>query len=131
MPRRRGHNLGALVAALVAWEVVRRIREAANIEIDPFYAVFDIAVFFGVTWVGSRFPDLAEPAEHPQHRGFIHSLGFFVLLVISSFIFLILLSYPLSPLLFAPATNLRSFIPHLMLPFLAGHASHLLLDAFL
>ena len=44
---------------------------------DPHHLV----VMFGASYFGSRLPDLLEPATNPNHRAFLHSVVFLLLLV--------------------------------------------------
>lgn len=128
-------------AGLLALMAVRQIRGDLNVETDLLYGFLELGTYIGVALIGSHFPDFAEPADNPQHRGVIHSVYFFVFLLILLFVCSISLNLPPPPLLFArlSLTDLVSLAPHIILiriaahfivAFLAGYASHLLLDKF-
>jgi len=80
---------------------------------------FFIAV---VSLVGGRLPDYLEPPNNPQHRGICHWLLGFVALI---YVILFLFAFPYLPWL--PLTY-DTFLGLLLMSFLAGYASHFVLD---
>jgi hypothetical protein len=89
------------------------------------YPWFIVAGFvFLSAFIGERIPDGLEPAKNnPRHRGIVHWAGFLAI----GYIVLFLFAFPYLPWL--PFTY-ETFLGLLIVSFLAGYASHIVLDYF-
>ena len=82
MPNKKEHSeAGALVGMVFAC-CANVLEQAERARMNPYYRfnVFELAVVGVLGNVVGRFagqlPDLLEPAYHPGHRDFFHSVGF-------------------------------------------------------
>jgi len=73
MPRAKQHFLLAGAVGLAA----NAIKQLAQQQLDPTreFDWGEMAVWGGVGGVIGLVPDLIEPAVHPNHRGFFHSVA--------------------------------------------------------
>jgi len=87
------------------------------------YSWLMVVVFVGMaSFVGERTPDYLEPPDNPRHRGILHWLiGFLAVIYIMFFVF----AFPYLPWL--PFTY-DTLLGLLIVSFLAGYASHFILD---
>ena len=86
----------------------------------PWFLV--VFLVFVVSFFGERMPDWIEPSENdPRHRFVIHWLGALALVYIGIFLF----AFPFLPWL---ALTYDSLIGLLIVSYLAGYASHFVLD---
>ncbi len=77
MPGSEAHALAGFAAGVVAIPACRR-----ELTSDP--SPFEIVIEVFSACLGARLPDLLEPADGPDHRGFFHSIVFGGLLAIVS-----------------------------------------------
>lgn len=90
------------------------------------YPWFIVVIFICIaSFIGERIPDTVEPPEDPNHRGPFHWLiGSLAIAYILLFVF----AFPYLPWL--PLTY-DTMLGLLIVSFLAGYASHFVLDYFL
>ena len=79
MPGHDAHTLAGIAAGVAAIPACRQMLVS---EPNPIERV--LMVSSAIT--GSHAPDILEPADSPEHRGFFHSILFEVLLAIGVFI---------------------------------------------
>lgn len=77
MPGNEAHSLAGFAAGVAAIPACRR-----GLTSDP--SPFEIVIEVFSACLGARLPDLLEPADGPDHRGFFHSIVFGGLLAILS-----------------------------------------------
>ena len=74
MPRAKQHFLLAAAAGVTA----NAMKQLAQRQLDPSreWDWVELGVWGGIGGVIGVVPDLIEPAVHPNHRGFFHSVAF-------------------------------------------------------